>query len=340
MAVNSILIRRPSTLVLIAAGVFGLLRAPSSRAMRAVAAGSTQQAADPTSEQAKLHKLPTKSLPNAIQITPKVISGGQPDGEKGFEELEKLGVKTIISVDGAKPDLAAAKKHGLRYVHLPHGYDGIPDERVKELAKAVKELNGPIYIHCHHGKHRSPAAAAAACAAAGLIEPKQAIEILKLAGTHENYRGLYALAREVKRIDDRSLAELQVEFKETVKIPPLAEAMIELEHTHDHLKLAAAAKWKSLGEHPDIDPAHEALLLREHFTELLRNDAVAKESQQFKDLLLRSESAAKDLEAALKESPRSEASLVKSAAAFEVVSKQCTACHQAYRDVPLDEKKK
>src|SRR5436189_6043349 len=83
------------------------------------------------------HKLTASHLPNAYQIHPHVISGGLPDGEDAFRELAALGVKTIISVDGAKPDVPLAEKYGLRYVHLPHGYGGVPDDRVKELAKAV-----------------------------------------------------------------------------------------------------------------------------------------------------------------------------------------------------------
>src|SRR5262245_58106552 len=116
-------------------------------------------------------KVAAAHLPNAYQIHAKVISGGLPEGDTAFQELADLGVKTIISVDGATPDIETAKKHGLRYVHLPHGYDGIPRSRANELAKAVRDLPGPIYIHCHHGKHRSPAAATVACVAAGLVDP-------------------------------------------------------------------------------------------------------------------------------------------------------------------------
>ena len=105
-------------------------------------------------------------LPNAYRLHPRVISGGQPEGEQAFARLKELGVKTVISVDGARPEVELARKYGLRYVHLPHGYDGVPDERASELAKAVRDLPGPVYIHCHHGKHRSPAAATVACVAA------------------------------------------------------------------------------------------------------------------------------------------------------------------------------
>jgi protein tyrosine/serine phosphatase len=70
----------------------------------------------------------------------------------------------------------------------------VPAERAAELAKAVRDLPGPIYIHCHHGKHRSPAAAAVACVAAGLLAPERAPAVLKEAGTSPNYRGLFASA--------------------------------------------------------------------------------------------------------------------------------------------------
>ena len=103
-----------------------------------------------------------------------------------------------------------------------HGYDGIPQERARELAKAVRDLEGPIYIHCHHGKHRSPAAATVACVSAGLIEPSAALSVLRTAGTSENYRGLYRSAESARKLDDALLDALQAEFPETAKLPPPA----------------------------------------------------------------------------------------------------------------------
>jgi len=145
-------------------------------------------------------KIVASHLPNAYRIHAKVISGGLPEGEAAFQELAALGVKTIISVDGARPDVALAKAHGMRYVHLPHGYDGIPNQRMLDLARAVRDLPGQVYIHCHHGKHRSPTAAAVACVAAGLIDADSAEAILKTAGTGESYRGLYQSARQAQPV--------------------------------------------------------------------------------------------------------------------------------------------
>lgn len=282
-------------------------------------------------------KIESTVLPNAYWLTDKIISGGQPEGEAAFKQLKDLGVRTVISVDGAKPDVALAKKYGLRYVHLPHGYDGIPYERLLEIAKAVRELPGPIYIHCHHGKHRSPAAAAAACVVAGYMNNDQALAVLKAAGTSKDYRGLFQSVLEAHAVEEKTTAALKVEFRETIAVPPMADAMIAIEHTHDHLKAVAAAGWKPIEKHADIDPPHEALLLREHFTELLRTDEAKHQPAAFQKLLQESETEAKTLEDLLRSSPSDQPKLD---AQFARVTGSCASCHKSFRDIPLGEKAK
>ena len=286
-------------------------------------------------------KIDEPALPNAYRLHERVITGGQPAGEPAFAALQQLGVKTIISVDGAKPEVLLAKKYGLRYVHLPHGYDGVPAERAKELAKAVRDLPGPIYIHCHHGHHRSPAAAMVACVGAGLLTPDHALAVLRTAGTSENYRGLYQSAESARRLDDALLDELQVEFPETAEIPPIADAMIAIEHTHDHLQALAANRGRTLEQQPDLSAAHEALLLREHYNELARTDEIESQPAGFRTLLAESEAKALTLERLLTDWQQAGASDPPPEAigqAFAVVTQSCAACHQAYRDVPLREK--
>ena len=288
-------------------------------------------------------RLTSTHLPNAIQIHGKVISGGQPDGEEAFQELQNLGIKTIISVDGAKPDLDLAKKYGLKYVHLPHSYDGIPEQRGKELAKAVRDFEGPIYIHCHHGKHRSPAAAAVACVTAGLIDPSVSSVILKLAGANPNYRGLYESAESAQKVDDAVLDALKCDFPESAELTLMAESMVNLEQTFDSVKTVAAAGWKSPLTRPDLHPVQEVLLLKDHFSELLRTESVAKEPEGFRNMLRESESAAADLEAALMSWSESGAALPvpdSLPASFERIAKNCVTCHTEFRDVPLSEKQR
>ena len=285
-------------------------------------------------------RIDAQYLPNPIRLHTKVISGGTPHGDDAFKELQSLGVKTIISVDGKKPDVAAAERYGIRYVHLPHGYDGIPQQRVKELAIGIRSLDGPIYIHCHHGKHRSPAAAVVACIASGEMAPADGLNVLAIAGTSPEYRGLFEVVRNVTPLNEKVLQEFSVEFRESVEVPPMAEAMVAIEQTHDRLKAVEAAGWKTPKDHPDLDPAHEALLLREHFSELLRMESSQPEDEKFTQLVRESIQAAQNLEEALRvgrqdmAKAQQHSSFSRFAARIEA---NCKACHRQLRDVPLSE---
>ncbi|MCA9012792.1 MAG: hypothetical protein KDB01_23735, partial [Planctomycetaceae bacterium] len=217
--------------------------------------------------------------------------------------------------------------------------------RIEELARAVRDLPGPIYIHCHHGKHRSPAAAGVACVSAGLISPDQAIQVLELAGTNPAYRGLFEAVQAATPFEVAFLNELNVEFKEVQEIPPMTEAMVRLSHVTDHLKRIGEAGWQPPADHPDLEPAHEALLLRELFTELLRTEEVKQQPMEFQEWLRDSEATTLEMESQLSEwkyaqpgsSPPAALSSTLATKLDRVLS-NCQACHVKYRDVPLNEK--
>src|SRR5262245_18100801 len=59
---------------------------------------------------------------NVVCYASGLISGGVPEGHEGLETLHAMGVKTIVSVDGATPDVEGARKLGMQYVHLPISY--------------------------------------------------------------------------------------------------------------------------------------------------------------------------------------------------------------------------
>ena len=284
-------------------------------------------------------KMSVRHLPNAWQIHPRVICGGEPAGAEAFRELRDLGVKTIISVDAAKPDLARARQYDLQYVHLPHGYAGIPAPRVQELAKAVRDLTGPIYIHCHHGKHRGPTAAAVACVAAGLLPPDKAEQVLELAGTSGQYQGLYSLARSIRPLKPLQLDQMASDFPEVAEVSPLAQIMIELDDRFSELKRLEQAGWRPLSTDADAAPAHIALLFREHWTEWLRNPAIKQQPEPYGKWIEESESLAIQLEQRLRngnpaDNPEPKADLGELLAAL---GQNCSACHRAYRDNPPEE---
>ena len=114
-----------------------------------------------------------------------------PDGDIAFRNLAAMGVTTVLSVDGAVPDIEGAKKHGLRYVHVPISYDGIPREKALQIIKAVRAAKGKVYMHCHHGRHRGPTAVMVSRIALDGISNEDAVHCMEESGTGKMYSGLY-----------------------------------------------------------------------------------------------------------------------------------------------------
>lgn len=295
-------------------------------------------AGDVVDKRLAFEPLRTDTLANAYKVTDKVWSGAAPENEASFAALRSLGVKTVISVDGARPDIETARRHGLRYVHLPIGYDEVSAEEGKTIARAIDELDGPVYVHCHHGKHRSAAAVAVACVINGRLKPEQAESVLKTFGTGENYKGLWASALSARPIDKRELAAVKVDYRERANPSTLVDAMVSIDKTFDHLKLAQKAGWGAPPEHPDLDPPHEALQLMEHLRELGRTDDVRSRPVRFRQLLSENEQAARRLREVLvlgKSSGLAGAAppvRVEADALLETAAVSCAACHQSFRD--------
>lgn len=265
-------------------------------------------------------------LPNVHRLNERLISGGSPEGDEGFAELGRLGVRTVISVDGARPDVERARAHGLRYVHVPVGYDGIPRDRAWRIARAVRDLPGPIYVHCHHGKHRGPAAAATAlrCLDASFTGERAAAFLVR-AGTDPQYRGLHEAPGAVRRPTKDELDRVSGEFQEVAPVGKLTRAMADLDERLERLGLARGAGWRPPAKHPDIDPPHEALQLAEHFREAARlPDAV-----KIADKLIESAALAGSLEKALRRVPGDAAQRDE---LFRRVERSCRACHALYRN--------
>jgi protein tyrosine phosphatase (PTP) superfamily phosphohydrolase (DUF442 family) len=275
-------------------------------------------------------------LHNVIRVSDTLYSGSCPDGDDGFASLAKLGVKTIISVDGAKPDVDRAKKSGMRYVHLPIGYDGISQDQALALAKAVRDLPVAVFIHCHHGKHRGPAAAAAVqlCLDTDCTVTK-AVDIMKRAGTDPRYTGLYAAPMLLKPPTTEELNKIKNYLPEIAKISALAEMMVRIDERWEHLTIIQKQGWKVPKDHPDLDPPHEALQLLEHFREVARLPIVEKRREQFRRLLTDAEQAAQELETALRAGAKEQQPDTNVAKkAFQHSQTLCSQCHAKFRDVP------
>ncbi len=278
-------------------------------------------------------KLEVAGLENLVRITPELYSGADPHSDTAFEQLAKLGVRTIVSVDGAVPDVEVAKKHGIRYVHIPIGYGGITTEQQMYLIKTAREIPGPIYIHCHHGKHRGPAAAAIAWRGKNpSCTAETATQYLKLAGTDPKYEGLYSAVREFQFPPNFATAGLQFSFPEKIQATGVTDSMIHIDHAFDNLKAFRESKWTELANHPDLSPTHEALQLLEAFQEMARLKEVADQPDDYRQFLEASLKASRELDQALRTPDRSETAMKLIEDSFQSIKTNCTACHKGYRD--------
>jgi len=298
---------------------------------------SVRADADPLLPQPGGKPVDMPGLHNVIHVADRLFSGGVPEGDAGFDSLKKLGIKTILSVDGARPEVARAKQSGMRYVHLPIGYDGVSQEQALKLAKAVRDLPGPVYLHCHHGKHRSPAAAAAIricldeqCTVA------QAVEIMKRAGTDPHYAGLFAAPKNLRRLTERELDQASANFPEVAKIALFAEAMVQIDHRCENLVAVRKAGWNSPKDKPDLDPPHEALQLVEHFREIARQPAAQQRPADFRRWLADGERVSAELEKTLRIDKGKTVDGRAAEKAFLAMRSVCSQCHAKYRDVPQD----
>jgi hypothetical protein len=275
----------------------------------------------------EIKRIQARGLENAFVLSTDLFSGSAPEGDEGFDALTKLGVKTIIAVDGAPPDVERAHARGMRYIHLPHGYDGIPIPTQLELIKAVQTAQGPIYIHCHHGQHRGPAAAAVVCMATQNWTREEAEAWLHVAGTGTNYQGLYATVRNFKKPTRWVLGAVPAMFSEARKPAGIVDSMVSLDETLDRIKSLRSSPGSS---GPDNHLLNEATLLREHFREAQRLPDAEKRGPEF----LRKLAAAEERATAFEQSLSSSSNAVAADRAFQELANCCVSCHRVYRDQP------
>ena len=251
-------------------------------------------------------------IQNGLRCTSRIISGSEPSSEFAFRELAAAGVKTIVSVDGIAPNVEVARKFGLRYVHIPFGYDGVPESAALQLTRVVRDCKGVIFVHCHHGKHRGPAAAAIAGIADGDLNIKQAVQFLKRAGTHDDYIGLWKSVRNfVPDTSGRKLPELV----ETAKVSSTAQSMAQVEKL---LKRLSSPDTKTPVR------TESAVLLHQKFRELVRKPPL--DDSEFRKLLRAVERTSGQVVKAVKAKDEAQVK-----AHLQHMKRQCTECHASFR---------
>lgn len=109
---------------------------------------------------------PVTGIKNFDQVDAHVYRGGQPTDE-GFQNLAKLGVKTIIDLREAGDRSTAEDRlvtaAGMKYVNVP--MTGLTPPTEREITQILSMLedssSGPVFVHCLRGADRTGAVIAA-----------------------------------------------------------------------------------------------------------------------------------------------------------------------------------
>ncbi|MCX5689399.1 MAG: hypothetical protein NTV94_06360 [Planctomycetota bacterium] len=268
---------------------------------------------------------------NAVAFHEGFVSGSVPEGEAGFETLAAMGIKTIISVDGAAPEVEKAKALGIRYIHLPIGYNGFDEQRKLQLVRATRDsmAQGPVYIHCHHGKHRSAGAAAAVATSLGWSAPDAAIERMKVSGTAPGYKGLYACAASASVIAATTIDAVPANFPAVSRPTGFVKSMVEIDEVMDLIKIVEKAGWKAPSDHPDLVAVAEAGRLADLLRHSGQSQRAKREGPEFGAMITENEARAQKLEDLLA-GGSTDATIL--SAQFKLVSASCKDCHVKFRD--------
>lgn len=270
-------------------------------------------------------------LENLLRVGVRIYSGGEPNSE-GLLKLKELGIKTIVSVDGLPPDSESAEKLGLKYIHIPLGYDGIGKKERQQFATLMTHTKGKIYVHCHHGKHRGPAAVATCMIISGDLDQEQAMAYMAVAGTSKDYKGLWDSVASIQRgeVEAGSLSELP----SRVESDDIAQHMAKLDRRWE---LIQEQMKQSLDLNlSDPNKTHqEVISMMEYFRESARSVqrdregkwGNAKSMQELVDQLLHSSKTAEQFANTIKNGDKKKAS-----ESFASLAQQCKSCHGKYRD--------
>ncbi|MCH2147552.1 MAG: hypothetical protein MK073_07035 [Phycisphaerales bacterium] len=253
-----------------------------------------------------------------------VISGQKPSISH-YPHLASMGVKTIICVDSVPPNVIAAKKYDIETIHIPMHYGMQSESKRNSIVSATHYglQRGNVYIHCHHGKHRSAAAAGIALVGLGLATKNEMHQKMNESGTSPAYCGLWDSVDNQNEVTDIPV----VQFRARVMPEGMTKQMIEINRAFERLKLAQSHHWNVPESHPDVAPASDAGLIVEVLREIQVSDELNQYPYDFETQIVNAMHHASGLEDALSQVQRN----TKIDYLFNQVEQSCRHCHDAYR---------
>lgn len=186
-----------NTLVLIALASFSMGACNGKPPSRAAAPADAKKPLTSADGLAK----PRNDVPglrNLARVHKGLWRSYQPRRE-GFQQLKKLGVKTVVSLRNTRSDRKYLKGLGLRYKRISIAPWNAKEERLLQVLKILTDpRNQPAHVHCKHGADRTGLVVALYRVIVQGWTKDKALAELKRFGFHSVWKNL---KKTFKRID-------------------------------------------------------------------------------------------------------------------------------------------
>lgn len=99
-------------------------------------------------------------MENRIKINDQLFVGAQPTSEQ-LEALSRQGFKSVVNLRAEGEDDQPlspqaegerVRELGMQYMNLPVSMKSMKPELVHQFREELRNLPGPVFVHCHKGK--------------------------------------------------------------------------------------------------------------------------------------------------------------------------------------------
>lgn len=96
----------------------------------------------------------SNALKNWFRLNAEVYRSEQPT-RKGFEEVRKMGIRTIINLRSEHSDAPLVEGLGLHLVEIPMEAGRFGDDEIFQALRAIQAAEKPVLVHCQYGADRT-----------------------------------------------------------------------------------------------------------------------------------------------------------------------------------------